>query len=215
MQPRQPRAGQSRTVEAATRTPALTPTGTSGFTNVSSAITYGDEEQMNTDQLTKLADLIEVIEPDAFNLGTWWEHSDETICGTVGCLAGWSAMTNDETKRDRWLWEANSTGSATRHAISRKYRDRDMNLNYFPWLEAGQHNLGLTAYEADTLFTSSEFWAQTLATLGLREHNQDDYMALDSVTQKEAVIVLRALASGEIPLSYNTSCACDACAARR
>lgn len=48
---------------------------------------------MNTERLLRLADLVETIAPEKFDLRTW---GDKNGCGTVGCAVGWGSQ-------DKWF----------------------------------------------------------------------------------------------------------------
>jgi hypothetical protein len=59
---------------------------------------------------------------------------DQTKCGTAACVAGWACMLS--TPLGEWR--------------------RLMSHNYFDWPTEGQKRLGLTALEADYLFTATD-----------------------------------------------------------
>lgn len=48
------------------------------------------EQRINTELLAKVRDHI-LEEPRRYDQGTWGKQSEEAPCGTVACLAGWTA----------------------------------------------------------------------------------------------------------------------------
>lgn len=147
---------------------------------------------MNTEAMTRLADFIEDVEPEAFSMDYYWADSDVgTICGTAGCLAGWQAHIG-------------------RHAEAVIKLEHEGCLpNYF---QLGKIDLGLNEFEANNLFTNPGWWAKTFVTLGLRDEDWYDKsvpreglgytieraFGLHDITNKEASLVLRGIVDGTV-----------------
>jgi hypothetical protein len=142
--------------------------------------------------MTKLADVMETIEPEAFNMAYYWSATVPTICGTAGCLAGWQTHTGPSAE------------------IVRRLEDRRITVDHF---EIATRDLGLTRGEARELFTNSYWWAEAFLKLGLRDtewYRKYIYNVgasplsagfdIAQITSKEAVIVLRALVDGTLSL---------------
>jgi hypothetical protein len=143
--------------------------------------------------MTKLADLVESLEPTAFDMGFYWGNVPSNICGTAGCLAG---------------WQAHSGRSAEQVAT---LEGMGVEPNYFNY---AMMDLGLHKFEAHELFVDPYWWGEAFYALGLRDeewyraniHGREGAMNLSSsftiaqVTSKEAVIVLRAIVDGTISL---------------
>ena len=147
---------------------------------------------MNTEAMTKLADVMETIEPEAFNMAYYWGDAPSNICGTAGCLAGWQTHTGPSAETVRRL------------------EDRRITVDHF---EIATRDLGLTRGEARELFTNPYWWGEAFLKLGLRDTTWyrkyihefstsplSEGFDLAKITSKEAVIVLRALVDGTLTL---------------
>lgn len=48
---------------------------------------------MNKERLLRLADYLEKVDADRFNLGMWGEPGfEEDVCGTMACACGWATV---------------------------------------------------------------------------------------------------------------------------
>lgn len=97
---------------------------------------------MNTQEMIRLADFIEKVDDDAFDMSYYWNPESKSVCGTAGCLAGWHAHM---TKK------------------------RIGNMVHFNWQYEAGRDLGITTTQGQLLFSSAGWWAVALRELGLRE----------------------------------------------
>lgn len=147
---------------------------------------------MNTEAMTKLADLVESLEPDAFHMGYYWADVSTNICGSAGCLAGWQAHSGPRARQVVML------------------EGMGVEPNYFQY---AQKDLGLCKSEALALFVNPYWWGEAFHALGLRDKewyldniagregvDRSSSFSIGQVTSKEAVIVLRALVDGTLTL---------------
>jgi hypothetical protein len=154
---------------------------------------------MNTDLLLATAAAIE-LEPESFDLGTWGRADPATICGSVGCVAGQVTAIVDQQSWLAWIDKDRST--MNRHPMS---------------IATVALDIGLP--EADALFTSAVWWEEALTKLGLTDSLDEGggLNGLDKVKPKEAALVLRALAAGELDLGVENPrrCECRYCTMER
>lgn len=130
---------------------------------------------MNTEMMLRVAAAIE-SEPERFDMGCWIESSSETLCGTVGCIAGTAVAV--DLGREPLI---------STHLIGILIEQRAAKL------------LGLDYHEAAQLFTNrDEWWTKALASLGLWAH--ENRVTLGDISAKMASEVLRALVNGEVHL---------------
>lgn len=137
---------------------------------------------MNKERMLLLAELLDNIKPEKFNITYWTSdyNEDDNVhrcqddkfidlsvynCETAGCIAGWAvALKND--------LEVNDVEPDSVEAIARDY-------------------LGLTFEEGQRLFyySSASIWSDHCSALGL--YNNED------VTNKQAATTLRKIVAGD------------------
>ena len=142
---------------------------------------------MNTEAMLQLADTIECVEPESFEMGDWYVPVSRNVCGYAACVAGWAVLSDDT---ERTIYEA------------WKKTDPENGYDCYAWGSRGALVLGLTMHQADQLFTCAGHWATWLNELGI-DHEVE---CLDDVTSKHAVEVLRGLARGELIFSVKSGC---------
>lgn len=88
---------------------------------------------MNTEKLLRLADLVETIAPEKFDLKNWKGDGD---CGTVGCAVGWAT-------EDAWFQAQGLSGKYLPTCDGRvgwkavsEFFDTEPSDTYFPSSEA-------------------------------------------------------------------------------
>ena len=155
---------------------------------------------MNIDAMNKMADLLEVIEPEAFDMGFWWASVDSNICGTAGCIAGWAVHVDATTKVEAFTWPTND--KEQRVQLLKKYgAPTHYSEGGFPYPSVAAALLELDWTEASRLFESDSWWHEKLLELGLIEEQDDDF-DLHYITSKQAAIVVRALVDGDIDFHF-------------
>lgn len=146
---------------------------------------------MNKELMHRVADHIDSM-PDSFDLSRWAMPADDRdICDTVGCVAGWAVMLSDPLIRVA--------------VVASNFNDKAADvLEDFEWKNAAMRYLDLDEADADTIFTSSEWWATQMHRFGFEP--DDDrlwdkrYIALERVPAKAAAEILRGVADGFIIL---------------
>jgi hypothetical protein len=147
---------------------------------------------MNKAFMLKLADLLEILPSERFNMDYWFSYVSEddfgkptyessynvalNNCGTAGCVAGWTmALAND--------------GVYDFEAV-REVQD-GMNWLYFSDMEdMAANHLGLTHFEAQQLFhasNDSNLWVKYGKELGLDSKVHKYYDDYDIVTYQQIV----------------------------
>ena len=142
--------------------------------------------------MLKLADLLEILPSERFNMDYWFSYVSEddfgkptyessynvalNNCGTAGCVAGWTmALAND--------------GVYDFEAV-REVQD-GMNWLYFSDMEdMAANHLGLTHFEAQQLFhasNDSNLWVKYGKELGLDSKVHKYYDDYDIVTYQQIV----------------------------
>lgn len=146
---------------------------------------------MNNDMLRQVAAAIE-LEPEAFDMTLWLSNSNDTLCGTVACVAGTTVLQDPE-------WRA--ANQATYTEIGAKYYsydDADL-----PQVAARMLGLApLPESEDNPLFVSCDWWAKAAKFLGLPGPTTHERMgsSIGWITAKHAATVLYALADGTITI---------------
>lgn len=160
---------------------------------------------MNNEAMLRLADALEAIEGEAFQMEHWWTPVDENICGAAACVAGWAVLTDPVE------------GVNFAHRLQRiknlGHRIDEVQLGY-NFADRAARILGLDEGDADILFTDSTAWNQWLGQLEVNDRVDN----LSDITAKHAVIVLRGLALDLIQFPSEcrlVRCGCMACEGRR
>jgi hypothetical protein len=103
---------------------------------------------MNRKALRQIISEVET-EPPSFDMGKWFGRSRETMCGSVGCIAG-KAVINDRLQK---------TGKPLKTVLASIARD---NANGFDFHTNGREALGLSSSQAWRLFYVS-YWPARFA----------------------------------------------------
>lgn len=106
---------------------------------------------MNTDRLLKLADRLDTVPPDRFDLDAWFQSFTEDECGTAACAVGW-ACTIPEFNAAGFRAEMSDDG----YCLCPQYIPADTGPVYTSWA-AVREFFGLTQPEADRLFFAGSY----------------------------------------------------------
>ena len=146
--------------------------------------------------MLKLADLLEILPSERFNMDYWFSYVSETSlgdpvyessysialneCGTAGCVAGWTmALANDG------VYDFDAVRN------EQEYLHDGLNWLYFSDMEdMAANHLGLTHFEAQQLFhvsNDSNLWVKYHSELGLDAVTHKYYDDYDNLTHTEIV----------------------------
>jgi hypothetical protein len=148
---------------------------------------------MNKAFMLKLADLLEILPSERFNMDYWFSYVSEDSfgkptyessynvalnnCGTAGCVAGWTmALAND--------------GVYDFEAV-REVQDGTNWLYFSDMEDMAANHLGLTHFEAQQLFhvsNDSNLWIKYAKELGLDSKVHKYYDDYDNVTDQQMLV---------------------------
>lgn len=166
---------------------------------------------MNIENMTRLANFLENIESERFNIAEWvsfierydggeieYMSSDVismNVCDTAGCIAGWAVclmnggevyILDDNYYESDYLSSMENKNAIRLAEVSRKAAD---------WL-------GLTSWEAQRLFVPDGWsvWDKYASDYGLEKDNGMNFYS--NIHPKYAADMLRRLANNEIKIPY-------------
>lgn len=148
---------------------------------------------MNKAFMLKLADLLEILPSERFNMDYWFSYVSETPfgnpayessysialndCGTAGCVAGWTmALANDG------VYDFESV---------REVQDGTNWLYFSDMEDMAANHLGLSHFEAQQLFhvsNDSNLWIKYAKELGLDSEVRKYYDDYDNVTDQQILV---------------------------
>lgn len=161
---------------------------------------------MNIENMTKLADFLENLSEERFNIAEWvsgYEYTyddgleyyyhnilDINVCNTAGCIAGWAVC----LMNDGCVSITNDEYSDTLITRKNHLRISDVSIQAAEWL-------GLDWFEAQYLFVpgSRSVWHRYADDYNL-EHGEE-LVFYSNIHPKHAADMLRRIANNEIELS--------------